>query len=58
MKIFAIHGAFSTPTIFNYAKAKIKNFDWHMFDYSNDINDFQQVCDRAIDVIHEPCHHV
>lgn len=56
MKILAIHGAFSTPTIFNYARYKIKNYDWVMFDYSNDINDFRQVCDRAIDTISEPCH--
>ena len=56
MKIFAIHGAFSTPTIFNYAKSKIKNYDWHMFDYSDDINDFEKICERAIDNIAEPVH--
>ena len=55
MKILAIHGAFSTPTIYNYAKHKIRA-DWQMFDYSEDINDFRRVCDRAVDSITEPCH--
>ena len=56
MKILAIHGAFSTPTIFNYAKTKIRGHEWQLFDYSNDINDFIQVCERAVDAINEPCH--
>lgn len=56
MKILAIHGAFSTPTIFNYAKHKIKNYDWFTFDYSDDINDFRQVCERAVDLVDGPCH--
>lgn len=56
MKILAIHGAFSTPTIFNYAKTKIKGYDWQMFDYSADINDFERVCDAAIYSVEEPVH--
>jgi len=56
MKIFAIHGAFSTPTIFNYAKSKIKDCDWQTFDYSADINNFEAVCEHAVDTITEPCH--
>lgn len=56
MKILAIHGAFSTPTIFNYVKTKIKGYDWQMFDYSADINDFERVCDAAIYSIKEPVH--
>lgn len=56
MKILAIHGAFSTPTIFNYAKIKIRGYDWQMFDYSNDINNFEQICEQAIDSIDEPVH--
>jgi pimeloyl-ACP methyl ester carboxylesterase len=52
----AIHGAFSTPTIFNYARHKIKGYDWQLFDYSSNINDFIQVCERAVDCITEPCH--
>jgi triacylglycerol esterase/lipase EstA (alpha/beta hydrolase family) len=56
MKILAIHGAFSTPTIFNYAKSKIKNYDWQMFDYSEHINDFARVCEDAIYSITEPVH--
>ena len=56
MKILAIHGAFSTPTIFNYAKTKLKGYDWQMFDYSSDINDFERVCDNAIYTIEEPVH--
>ena len=55
MKILAIHGAFSTPTIFNYAKVKIRA-DWQMFDYSADINNFERICERAIAEINEPCH--
>jgi pimeloyl-ACP methyl ester carboxylesterase len=56
VKIFAIHGAFSTPTIFNYARHKIKGHEWQMFDYSNDINDFQRVCETAMYAIDEPVH--
>ena len=56
MKILAIHGAFSTPTIFNYAKTKIRSHQWQMFDYSNDINDFIKVCERAVDSIADPVH--
>jgi pimeloyl-ACP methyl ester carboxylesterase len=56
VKILAIHGAFSTPTIFNYAKTKIKGYDWQMFDYSADINDFERVCDAAIYSIEESVH--
>lgn len=56
MKILAIHGAFSTPTIFNYAKHKIKGYDWQLFDYSDDINNFESICERAVDTINEPCH--
>jgi pimeloyl-ACP methyl ester carboxylesterase len=56
VKILAIHGAFSTPTIFNYAKTKIRGHQWQMFDYSNDINDFIKVCERAVDSIADPVH--
>lgn len=56
MKILAIHGAFSTPTIFNYARAKIRGCDWQLFDYSDDINNFEKICERAIDNINEPVH--
>lgn len=54
--ILAIHGAFSTPTIFNYLKLKVRGKQWNLFDYSADINDFRQVCERAVDAITEPCH--
>ena len=55
-KIFAIHGAFSTPTIFNYMKSKIRNHEWQMFDYSDDINDFVQMCENAVAAVQESCH--
>ena len=54
--IFAIHGAFSTPTIFNYMRSKIRSRRWKTFDYSADINDFRQVCEHAVGAIDEPCH--
>jgi len=56
MPIFAIHGAFSTPNVFNYMRSKLPDQQWKMFDYSNDINDFIQVCDHASAAITEPCH--
>ena len=55
MKIFGIHGAFSTPTIFNYVRSKIRA-DWQMFDYSDEINYFETICEHAADQITEPCH--
>ena len=33
--IIAIHGAFSTPTIYNYLKRELSEFDWNFVDYSN-----------------------
>jgi pimeloyl-ACP methyl ester carboxylesterase len=56
MKIFAIHGAFSTPTIFNYLVSKITDAKWQPFDYSNQYNDFHNVCDAARNAIKDPCH--
>lgn len=53
--IFAIHGAFSTPTIFNYARSKIRA-EWQMFDYSDEVNYFENICEHAIDQITDPCH--
>ena len=35
--IFAIHGAFSSPRIFNYLKHRIgKDYTWHFLDYQNE----------------------
>lgn len=56
MRIFAIHGAFSTPTIFNYLVSKISNSDWQSFDYSDEHNDFQKICESAQSIITKPCH--
>ena len=33
--IIAIHGAFSTPNIFNYIKRELPQVDWYFVDYSN-----------------------
>ena len=32
--IIGIHGAFSTPTIFNFLKKELSDFDWTFIDYS------------------------
>ena len=56
MCIFAIHGAFSSPGVFNYMRLKIHNQQWRLFDYSNDVNDFVQICNSAANEITEPCH--
>jgi pimeloyl-ACP methyl ester carboxylesterase len=34
--ILAIHGAFSSPRIFNFIRFKSKGYKWHFFDYANE----------------------
>jgi len=54
MDIFAIHGAFSTPVIFNYLRSRLNEHDWHFLDYHNDVNGVDDICARA--VIDRPSH--
>jgi pimeloyl-ACP methyl ester carboxylesterase len=53
-RIYAIHGAFSTPTIFNFLKLKLKDYTWEFLDYHADVRGVSEICDRIC--INEPCH--
>ena len=54
MNIFAIHGAFSTPTIFNYLRLRLSKCDWRFLDYHEDVKGVDDICARA--VIDRPSH--
>ena len=54
MIIFAIHGAFSTPTIFNYLRLRLSKCDWRFLDYHEDVKGVDDICARA--VIDRPSH--
>jgi pimeloyl-ACP methyl ester carboxylesterase len=42
--IFAIHGAFSSPRIFNYLKHNIgKGYRWHFLDYQNETSGLKDI---------------
>jgi esterase/lipase len=43
--IIAIHGAFSTPTIFNFLKKELSEFDWTLIDYSSTQTDVNKLID-------------
>lgn len=55
-KIIAIHGAYSSPVMFNYLRKCIKGYDWVFFDYHASVNGFQEICNTALDIITEDCH--
>lgn len=46
-KILAIHGAFSTPTVFNYLQAKMPEYSWSFFDYSDSTGDIVELVYKA-----------
>ena len=46
--ILAIHGAFSTPKIFNYLKREFRTYDWNFLDYKNTVSDINGLIDRAV----------
>ena len=56
--ILAIHGAFSTPNIFNYVKREIKNKQWNFLDYQHITTDIGDILDLAKQTYtdHEPMH--
>jgi len=41
--ILAIHGAFSTPVIWNYFNRELTEYTWHFVDYSTKTQDINQV---------------
>ena len=42
--IFAIHGAFSSPRIFNYLRNRIgKEYTWHFLDYQNETSGLTEI---------------
>ena len=46
-QILAIHGAFSTPTVFNYLQAKMPEYSWSFFDYSDSTGDIVELVYKA-----------
>lgn len=46
--IIAIHGAFSTPTIFNYLRGELKEYNWNFLDYSDITGDVKSLVTQCI----------
>jgi pimeloyl-ACP methyl ester carboxylesterase len=55
-KIYAIHGAYSSPLIFNYLKSKMVEYDWIFFDYSEQYKNIEDVVLDAEKYLAEDCH--
>lgn len=54
--IYAIHGAFSSPTIFNYIKQNLdKQYSWQFLDYQTATGGFFDIVKR-IPLTNQPCH--
>lgn len=54
-QIYAIHGAFSSPTIFNYLIHRLgSKFSWQFLDYHNETYGINDVIKNA--VFSKPCH--
>jgi pimeloyl-ACP methyl ester carboxylesterase len=46
--IHAIHGAFSSPTIFNYIRMQLgSQYQWHFLDYQQETGGLQDIISRA-----------
>lgn len=45
--ILAIHGAFSTPRMFNFLKRKLKSHTWEFLDYSDQVSDIDSIISLA-----------
>ena len=55
-KIFAIHGAFSSPNMFNYVVHKLgKGYSWTFLDYHDKTDGLDQLI-KSVDSMKEPCH--
>ncbi len=46
-QILAIHGAFSTPTVFNYLHSKMPEYSWSFFNYSDSTGDIVELVYKA-----------
>ena len=46
-KILAIHGAFSTPRMFNYLKKELDNHSWEFIDYRDKIDNIDNIIYHA-----------
>lgn len=46
-KIFAIHGAYSTPLMFNYFETVMPKPTWNVLDYHNCVENIRDVCNQA-----------
>lgn len=55
--IFAIHGAYSTPKVFNYLKYRLgDNYSWKFLNYQDKVDDLEKIINSVVD-LDEP-HHV
>lgn len=55
--ILAIHGAFSTPRMFNFLKSELDSHRWEFLDYRDKIQDIDGIIELAKNVAHtSPCH--
>jgi esterase/lipase len=46
-KILAIHGAFSTPRMFNYLKKELNDHSWDFIDYGDRISNIEDIISHA-----------
>lgn len=46
-KIYAIHGAFSTPKIFSYLSSQFQNYNWEFLNYSKEISNIENIIKKA-----------
>lgn len=55
--ILAIHGAFSTPRMFNFLKTEINQYNWNFLNYTDQIDDIDSIISLAKKLSPpEPCH--
>jgi pimeloyl-ACP methyl ester carboxylesterase len=49
-KIFAIHGAFSTPRIFSYLKLSFPEYEWKFLDYRTQVSDIKSIINDGLNM--------
>jgi len=55
-KIYAIHGAFSTPRMFSYLKDELSEYSWTFLKYKMTEQSIEPLIDQAMVEIEYPCH--
>lgn len=48
-KIYAIHGAFSTPKIFSYLNSNFQNYEWEFLNYSKEVSNIENIVRTVIE---------